>query len=102
METLRKKVQSLYDSGDLLGFSVCSDSGSILHNESFLSDEAAETATAPFISCSKLLAESDREVQRLTVELDDVILIYIHTDQGHALFTLGQDCDLDHAASIIA
>lgn len=102
MEAIREMTQPLYDSGDLLGFSVCGDAGEIVHNESFFSDEVAWQATAPFVRVARQMEKADRTVNRLTVELDDVILIYGKLDHGHALFALERNCDLDRAAGVLS
>ncbi|MCP5537406.1 MAG: hypothetical protein H7A51_14385 [Akkermansiaceae bacterium] len=101
MEAIRARLQALYDSGDLLGFSICSDAGVVVHNESFFSDEAAWQATAPFVNVMRKMKKAGRDVHRLTVELDDVTLIYGCLEQGHALFTLNRQCDLDAAAAVL-
>lgn len=102
VEQIRQQVQPLYDAGDLLGFSICGDAGEIIHNESFFSDEVAWQATAPFVSTNRQLAQLGRTVQRLTVELEDAVLVYGKLDQGHALFTLGPRCDLDACAAVLS
>jgi len=102
MEEIRKMVKVLYDTGDLLGFSVCGKEGVCLHNESFLSDEAVQKATAPFIRCVQELEMAGRTVERLSVELDDVVLIYGRLPDGHALFILDRECDLDAAAEVLS
>ena len=102
MEEIREMVQPLYDAGDLLGFSICSDGGEVLHNESFFNDEVAWQATAPFVRVVRQMEKAERNVNRLTVELDDVILIYGKLDEGHALFMLGRRSDLDRAAGILS
>ncbi len=95
-------VQPIYESGDLLGFSICGDAGEVVYNESFFSDEVAWQATAPFVRVARQLEKAERIVNRLTVELDDVILIYGKLDEGHALFALAHDCDLDRAADVLS
>ena len=102
MEKIREMVQPLYDVGDLLGFSICNDAGEILHNESFFNDEVAWQATAPFVRVIREMEKAERTVNRLTVELDDVVLIYGKLEEGHALFTLGRRCDLDRAAEVLS
>lgn len=95
-------VQPLYDDGSLLGFSICDDHGVIVHNESFFSDEAAWQATAPFTRCSRQLGKAGRVVKRMTVQMEDVILIYGKLEQGHALFSLDPGCDLDAVAEVLS
>ncbi len=102
MEHIKEMVQPLYDAGDLLGFSICGDAGEVFHNESFFSDEVAWQATAPFVRVKRQMDKADRSVNRLTVELDDVTLIYGKLDEGHALFTLNRNCDLDRAADVLS
>ena len=102
MQQIKEQVQPLYDAGDLLGFSVCGNAGEIAHNESFFSDEVAWQATAPFVSAARQLEQLGRTVQRLTVELDEVVLVYGKLEQGHALFTLDRRCDLDAAAVMLS
>ncbi|MBT8045193.1 MAG: hypothetical protein KJO79_09605 [Verrucomicrobiae bacterium] len=102
MDQIREMVQPLYDSGDLLGFAICGDAGEIVHNESFFSDEMAWQAVAPFVNVVRQMKKSGRDINRLTVELEDVTLIYGQLEQGHALFTLGRDCDLDAAAAVLS
>lgn len=102
MQDIKELVQPLYETGDLLGFSVCGDAGVIIHNESFFSDEMAWLATAPFVNVIRQLGKAGRDVSRLTVELDEVTLIYGRLDQGHALFALSRDCDLDAAAGVLS
>ncbi len=102
MDQIREMVKPLYDTGDLLGFSVCADDGGVVHNESFLSDEAAGNATQIFAGCAQQIADADRTVNRLTVELDDVTLVYGRLEQGHALFSLERGCDLDAAAKVLS
>jgi hypothetical protein len=102
MEQIKEMVQPLYDSGDLLGYSVCGDTGEMIHNESFFSDKRAWQATLTFVNVILGLEKADRIGIRLTVELDDVTLIYQKLDQGHALFTLRSSCDLDTAAAVLS
>ncbi len=102
MDQIKQMVQPLYDSGDLLGFSVCGDTGESVLNESFFSDEVAWQATVPFVNVMRKMTKADRVVNRLTVELDDVTLIYGRLEEGHALFTLRRSCDLDAAAAVLS
>lgn len=101
IEEIRTKVQSLYETKELLGFSVQDDHGVTVHNESFLSDEAASAAITVFINCRGEMLKSSRKVQRFIVEMDDVILVYALTEAGHTLFTLDRNCDLDAAAKLL-
>ena len=104
MGQVRDTAQQLYDNGALLGFAITSAEGEMVHNESFFSDEAAAQALAMLTGCVQQLAASGREVRRLTVELDDVVVIYTHiTDRDrHGMFILSRACNLDHAADILA
>lgn len=102
IEAIREQLKPLYQSGDLLGFSVCSDTGEVIHNETYFSDEVAWQATAPFVSSKRQLSQSGRETHRLTVVLDDAIIIYGQLEQGHAIFILSPDCDLDAAAAVLS
>ena len=102
MEEIREMVQPLYEAGDLLGFSICGDAGEIVHNESFFNDEVAWQATAPFVRVMRQMEKADRIVNRLTVVLDNVVLIYGKLEEGHALFALGPRSDLDRAAEVLA
>lgn len=99
---IRAHLQPLYESGDLLGFAVCDDDGEVINNETFLSQEAASKATKTFLSNCQQLAESGRSVYRLTLEMDDVIVIYHCIEEGQGMFILSSDCDLDTAADLIA
>lgn len=101
MNQIKEMVKPLYDSGDLLGFSVCGDTGEVVHNESFFSDEFAWKATEPFVILKLKMQKARRTVTRLTIELDDVTLIYRKLDVGHALFTLRTACDLDTVATAL-
>ena len=102
MDHIREMVKPLYDSSDLLGFSICAEAGEVVHNESFFSDEVAWQATEPFVSVMTQMAAAGRILHRLTVELDDVTLIYGRLQEGHALFTLKRDCDLDAVAGVLS
>ena len=102
MEQIKKMIQPLYDSGDLLGFSICGEEGELIHNESFFSDEGAWQATLPFVNVMLGLEKGNRSGIRLTVVLDDTTLIYKKLEQGHALFALRSACDLDAAAAVLS
>jgi hypothetical protein len=52
--------------------------------------------------CAQQMAVADRTLNRLTVALDDVTLIYGRLAQGHALFSLDRGCNLDAAAKVIS
>ena len=104
MGQVRDITEQLYDSGALLGFTITSTEGEMVHNESFFSDEAASQAMVTLVGSVEQLATSGREVKRLTVELDDVVVIYSHitnSDQ-HGMFILSRSCDLDQAAAALA
>jgi len=104
MGQVRDTAQQLYKSGALLGFTITSLEGEMVHNESFFSDEAAGQALEMLVGCVSQLTASGRHVKRLTVELDDVIVIYIHiTDRDrHGMFILSRAYDLDHTADALA
>lgn len=99
---IREHLQPLYTSGELLGFAVCDEEGEVLGNETFLSHEGVHKAAQIFLSSCQQMAESERGVYRLTVEMDDVIVIYHCIEQGQGLFILSSDCSLDAAAKKIA
>ena len=101
MDQIKEMVQPLYDSGDLLGFSIFGERGEAILNESFLCDETAWLSTRPFVDIIQKLDRAHRSVNRLTVELDDVILIYKEINNAHVLFALSKTCDLDAALSIL-
>ncbi|MGJ8678172.1 MAG: hypothetical protein ACSHX0_11690 [Akkermansiaceae bacterium] len=102
IEEIREKVKPLYESNDLLGFTVSDDQGKLLHNESFLSDAAAKRSVELFVNCSLSLLKAGRKSKRFTVELDDVILVYCSLDAGNVVFTLDGACDLDVAANLLS
>ena len=104
MGQIRDIAQQLYDSGALLGFTITSIEGEMVHNESFFSDEAASQALATLVGCIEQLAVSGREVKRLTVELDDVVVIYSHIKDRdrHGMFILSRSCNLDQSANALA
>jgi len=101
-DAMREHLKPLYDSCSLLGFAVCDDDGEIMHNETFLSHEAASKGTKTFLSNCQQLAESGRSVYRLTVEMDDITVIFHCIEQGQGMFILSSECDLDAAADLIA
>ena len=103
MGLVRDTADQLYESDSLVGFVIASDSGDILHNESFFSDEAAQYAITSLISSVDQLALSDRHVKRLTIELDDLLIIFTHiTDQDQrGMFLISKSCDLDQAAKTL-
>ncbi|NWK55824.1 hypothetical protein HW115_09395 [Verrucomicrobiaceae bacterium N1E253] len=104
MGQVRDTAQKLYESNSLLGFAITSLEGEMVHNESFFSDEAAGQVIATMVGCVEQLAASGRTVKRLSVEMDDVIVIYTHiTDRDrHGMFILSRSCPLDAAADAIA
>jgi len=103
MGQVRDTATKLYEAQALLGFFIVSIEGEMLHNESFFSDEAALQVMTTLAGCINQLVASGREVLRLTVELDDVILICTHiTDRDrYGLFILRRTCDLDNSAADI-
>jgi hypothetical protein len=104
MGQVRDTVAKLYETGALLGFSIASIEGEMVYNESFFSDEAALQVIATLTGCVDQLMASGRSIERITVELDDVIVIFTHiTDRDrHGLFILSKTCDLDQSAADIA
>ena len=104
MGQVRDTAELLYKSGALLGFAVSNAEGTIVHNESFFSDEAASQALTTLVQCVAQLATSGRAVNRLTVELDDVVVIYTQITDGdrHGMFILSRACDLDSTASSLS
>ncbi len=94
-------VEPLYQNGDLLGFSVFNQEGKALHNESFFDDHRAWQATLPFVNVVRQLGKATRVVGRLTVELEEITLIYRNINEGHALFYFRVKCDLDAAADAL-
>ena len=101
IEEIRTQVQPLYETKELLGFSVLNDHGGMVHNESFLSDEAARASAAVFMGCRQNMLSAGRKLKRFIVELDDVILVYCLNQAGHTVFTLDRDCNLDAAAALL-
>ena len=101
IKNIRKRLESLYANNSLLGFTLFNDQGTLIHNESFTSDSVANSTVSLFMNCRLSLMKSGRKVQRFTIELDDIILIYCLIEEGHAVFTLDRQCDLDAAAQII-
>jgi len=104
MGLVRDTAEQLYESGALLGFTISSAEGEMVHNESFFSDEAATQVMLTMIGCVDQLTTSGRMVKLLTMELDDVIVIFTHiTDQDHrGMFILSRSCALDTAAETIS
>lgn len=104
MGQVRDTAAKLYEARALLGFAITNTAGELDHNESFFSDEAALQVMNTLSDCVDQLFSSGRGVQRLTVELDDVIIIYSPvTDRNrHGLFILTKTCDLDESAADIA
>jgi hypothetical protein len=104
MGQVRDTAAKLYETGALLGFAITSIEGEMVHNESFFSDEAASQVVATLAGCVDQLMASGRSIERITVELDDVIVIFTHiTDRDrHGLFILSRTCDLDQSAADIA
>ncbi len=99
---MRERLQPLYDSVSLLGFAVCDHDGQVLKNDSFLSHEGVSKAARTFLSNCEQMSASDRHVHRLTVEMNDVIVIFHRLQQGQGMFILSSDCDIDAAADLIA
>ena len=101
IKDIRERLASLYKDKSLLGFTLFNDQGELVHNESFSSDHIARSTVSLFMNCRLSLLKSGRKVQRFTIELDDIILIYCLIEEGHAVFTLDRECDLDAAAKIL-
>lgn len=104
MGVLRGIANKLYESGALLGFAITSIDGEVVHNESFFSDEAAGKAMATMAGCVEQLAVSERKVKRLTIELDDVVVIFIHiTDRDrYGMFIFTRSCSWNEVAVKLA
>jgi len=104
MGQVRDTAEQLYESGALLGFTISSVEGEMVHNESFFSDEAATQVILTMIECINQLTTSGRMVKRLTMELDDVIVIFTQiTDRDRlGMFILSRSCSLDAAAEAIS
>jgi hypothetical protein len=103
MGQVRDTVEQLYETGALLGFAISDSNGEMIHNESFFSDEAASRTIATLMGCADQLAASGRSIKRLTVELDDVIVIYTPiTDRDRrGVFILPRSGNLDESAEKI-
>lgn len=101
IKEIRERFESLYKNRSLLGFTLFNDQGELIHNESFSSDHVARSTADLFMRCRIGLLKSGRKVQRFTIELDDIILIYCLIEEGHAVFTLDRECDLDAAAKVL-
>lgn len=104
MGQVRDTAAKLYETRALLGFAITSIEGEMVYNESFFSDEAANQVMTTLVGCVNQLMESGRGVERITLELDDVIVIYTPiTDRDrHGMFILAKTCDLDQSAADIA
>jgi len=103
MGVVRDTTDDLYKSDALLGFAISSEEGELIHNESFFSDEAAHQALTTFRGALDQLAVSGRVVNRLTVELEDVLVIYmsINDQNRRGMFIFKRSCDLDGAAKVL-
>jgi len=103
MGAVRDTADELYKNNALLGFAITNNEGEIIHNESFFCDEFAAQAMATFKGCVDQLAVSGRVVNRLTVELDDVIIIFtpISDQDRRGMFILKRSCHLDTAAATL-
>ena len=104
MGQTRDIAEQLYETGALVGFTISTNEGEMIHNESFFSDEAANQVVLTLMGCVDQLAASGRIVKRLTMELDDVIVIYTHiTDRDRrGVFILSRSCHLDTTADLIS
>lgn len=101
IEAMREHLKPLYESGDLLSFALTNDDGDVLYNESFLSKEGVHKAVATFVSNEKQLTGSGRRLLRMTVEMDDIIVIYRSVEQGQGLFILASDGSIDASVKLI-
>lgn len=104
MGQVRDTADKLYETRALLGFAIGSHEGEMIHNESFFSDDAATQVILTLKGCVDQLAVSGRIVKRLTMELDDVVVIYTHiTDRDRrGIFILSRDSKLDPSADLIS
>lgn len=104
MGQVRDVADQLYQGGALLGFSISSVEGEMVHNESFFSDEFAIQAMGYLSDCVQQLMASGRQVERLTVEMDDVVVIFTPiTDRDRrGMFIFSRECDLDSCAALLS
>ena len=104
MKQVKDTAEKLYEARALLGFSIVNNQCEMVHNESFFSDEAALQVITFLVECMDQLVASGRAVKRLTIELDDVIVICtpIREQNRYGLFILTRTCDLDQSAADIA
>ena len=100
--SIRKHLQPLYENDSLLGFAISDDVGELIYNETFLSEEAARTSCRTFLTNCKQLGKSGRRVHRLTMEMDDIVVIYCGIEEGYGLFILASECDIDLAVNLIS
>ena len=84
-EDISKHIQPLYDSGDLLGFAICSEENEVLLNETFLNREGVSKATDYFIANYEEMEASERSVKRVIIEMDDIIIIHYRMKEGLSL-----------------
>ena len=101
VEDIRHRVKPLYESGDLLGFVFMSSDGESFHNESFLCDSAARDSMEPFVTTYRKLARANRYIKQLVTELDDVILVHSRRDDGHVLYSVDIEADIDQIAAML-
>ncbi len=101
-EGISKHIQPLYDSGDLLGFAICSEENEVLLNETFLNREGVSKATDYFIANYEEMEASERSVKRVIIEMDDIIIIHYRMKEGHGMFIFASDADIDVAGKLIA
>lgn len=88
MEETREKIQPLYDKNALLGFARFDADGNLLGNDTFFSDEAVCIAVSPFFECVEQLGASNRKVNRLTVELEELRVVYVPNNDGSNFYLL--------------
>ncbi|MGB0991858.1 MAG: hypothetical protein ACPG32_05255 [Akkermansiaceae bacterium] len=102
MERIRNHIQPLYDSADLLGFALSSDAGVVACNDTMLSDQTVQSILRPFLDCVNGLAQSERMIHRLTIEVKDMAVVGLTLDEGYALFLLDDECDLDASVETLS
>jgi len=101
-DDISKHIQPLYDNGNLLGFAICSEESEVLLNETFLNREGVSKANDVFIANYAGMEVSERHVKRIILEMDDIIIIHCRMQEGHGMFILESDADVDAAGALIA
>jgi len=100
-EEVREHFKPLYESNDLIGFAICDLEGEVLINESFLSYEGVTKAVGTYLASNQQMVDSGRKVNRVTIEMDDIIVVYLPIEQGIGMFILPSDSNVDKAAKLI-